>query len=85
MLRKTAHVVIVALSLAVGATLATSAVAAPSYPVQLGQAQAPAAEPASFWARPYPYGYAYRTNPCIRHVRVETRYGWRWRRVWICD
>jgi hypothetical protein len=35
--------------------------------------------PVSFWAKPYPYGYApWRRCP---RVRVETPYGWTWERV----
>ena len=30
-----------------------------------------------------PY-YAYNNYGCWRTVRVGTRYGWRWRRVWVC-
>lgn len=29
----------------------------------------------------YPYAYGY---GCYRPVRVATRYGWVWRRVWVC-
>jgi hypothetical protein len=38
---------------------------------------------ASFFGRPYPYGYT-GWGPCIRYVEVETRRGPRLRRVWIC-
>lgn len=42
-----------------------------------------AVERASFWARPFPYGYS-GWRGCRHHrVRVETPYGWRWRRVCI--
>ncbi len=40
---------------------------------------------ASFWGRPFPYGYAWRGYPgCYRHVLVDTPWGPRWRRVWVC-
>jgi len=38
---------------------------------------------ASFWGRPYPYGYT-GWGPCIRYVEVETRWGLRLRRVRVC-
>jgi hypothetical protein len=37
----------------------------------------------SFFGRPYPYGFT-GWGPCIRYVEVETRWGPRLRRVWIC-
>ncbi|MDE2470670.1 MAG: hypothetical protein KGL35_18485 [Bradyrhizobium sp.] len=37
----------------------------------------------SFWGQPYPYGFT-NWGPCIRYVEVETRWGWRLRRVWVC-
>jgi hypothetical protein len=40
------------------------------------------AVPVTFWARPYPHGYA-GWRGCRHRVRVETRYGWRWRRVCV--
>lgn len=38
---------------------------------------------ASFFGRPYPYGYT-GWGPCLRYVEVETRWGVRLRRVWVC-
>ena len=38
---------------------------------------------ASFWGRPYPYGYT-GWGPCIRYVEVQTRWGLRLRRVRVC-
>jgi hypothetical protein len=38
---------------------------------------------ASFFGRPYPYGYT-GWGPCVRYVEVETRWGLRLRRVWAC-
>ena len=38
---------------------------------------------ASFFGRPYPYGYT-GWGPCIRYVEVETPYGPRLRRVRAC-
>jgi hypothetical protein len=37
----------------------------------------------SFWGRPYPYGYT-GWGPCMRYVEVQTRWGVRLRRVWVC-
>ena len=38
---------------------------------------------ASFFARPYPHGYT-PWGRCIRYVEVQTRWGWRWRRINVC-
>jgi hypothetical protein len=38
---------------------------------------------ASFFGRPYPYGYT-GWGPCVRYVEVEGRYGPRLRRVRVC-
>jgi hypothetical protein len=38
---------------------------------------------ASFFGRPYPYGYT-GWGPCIRYIEVETPYGPRLRRVRSC-
>ena len=38
---------------------------------------------ASFFGRPYPYGYT-GWGPCIRNIQVETAYGPRLRRVRAC-
>jgi hypothetical protein len=38
---------------------------------------------ASFFARPFPHGYT-GWGPCIRYVEVQTRWGWRLRRVRVC-
>ena len=38
---------------------------------------------ASFFGRPYPYGYT-GWGPCVRYVEVEGRYGPRLLRVWVC-
>jgi hypothetical protein len=37
----------------------------------------------SFFGRPYPYGFT-GWGPCVRYVEVETRWGPRLRRVWVC-
>ena len=37
----------------------------------------------SFWGRPFPYGYT-GWGPCLRYVEVQTRWGVRLRRVWVC-
>jgi hypothetical protein len=37
-------------------------------------------------ASPYYYGYGpYYYGGCYRNVHVHTRYGWHWRRVWVCE
>jgi hypothetical protein len=41
------------------------------------------AQEASFFGRPYPYGYT-GWSPCFRYVEVQTRHGVRVRRVWVC-
>jgi hypothetical protein len=38
---------------------------------------------ASFFGRPYPYGYT-GWGPCVRYVEVQTRWGLRLRRVRVC-
>jgi hypothetical protein len=38
---------------------------------------------ASFWGRPYPYGYT-GWGPCIRYVPVQTRWGLALRKVRVC-
>jgi hypothetical protein len=38
---------------------------------------------ASFFGRPFPYGYT-GWGPCMRYVEVQTRWGLRLRRVWVC-
>jgi hypothetical protein len=38
---------------------------------------------ASFFARPFPHGYT-GWGPCIRYVEVQTRWGWRLRRIRVC-
>jgi hypothetical protein len=49
----------------------------PSVSIQSGLLEA------SFFGRPYPYGYT-GWGPCIRYVEVETRWGLRLRRVRVC-
>jgi hypothetical protein len=41
------------------------------------------AMPASFWGRPYPYGYT-GWGPCVRYVPVQTAWGTSWQRVSLC-
>ena len=38
---------------------------------------------ASFFARPFPYGYT-GWGPCFRYVEVQTRWGLRLRRIRVC-
>jgi len=85
MFRRATHLMIVAASLAIGTSFTTSAGAAPTYPIEPGPGTTSIAEQVSFWGLPYPYGYSYRGHRCLRHVRLQTRHGWRWRRVWVCD
>ncbi|MFL9823952.1 hypothetical protein [Rhodoplanes sp. SY1] len=47
--------------------------------------------PASFWAKPYPYGYRWRKTPCVRTVPSCTEAvvavpacEVRWKRVVVC-
>ncbi|MBK5958824.1 hypothetical protein CCR97_11475 [Rhodoplanes elegans] len=47
--------------------------------------------PASFWAKPYPYGYRWRKTPCVRTVPSCTEAvvavpacELRWKRVVVC-
>jgi hypothetical protein len=58
--------------------------AAPISPVDIGQGVRAELESVSFWARPFPYGYAQRHHRCVRYVRVGTRHGYRMRQVWVC-
>ena len=37
----------------------------------------------SFFARPFPHGYT-GWGRCIRYVEVQTRWGWRLRRINVC-
>jgi len=37
----------------------------------------------SFFARPFPHGYT-PWGRCIRYVEVQTRWGWRLRRINVC-
>ena len=85
MVRRISHIVIIAASFAIGACLATPGLRRPFIRLKSAKAAASAIEQASFWGLPYPYGYAYRDNPCVRHCPRPTRAGWRMRRVWVCD
>jgi hypothetical protein len=33
----------------------------------------------------YSYDYGYYDDGCYQLRRVPTPFGWRWRRVWVCD
>ena len=86
MVRRNFKIVVVAAAFALGACLVSPAVAAPVQPIDIAKGVAPEIDQVSFWGLPYPYGYAWRSNPCVRHVRVHSRGGYvRWRRVWVCD
>ena len=57
-------------------------------PLSLGRpASLTVIEPATFWARPYPYGYTYteRQIKCWVPQRIVTPTGPLWERVWVCD
>ena len=69
----------VALAMTVSTAFAMGPIGSPSQSVA---AQKDLLE-ASFFGRPYPYGYT-GWGPCIRYVEVENRRGPRLRRVWIC-
>jgi hypothetical protein len=58
--------------------------AAPIAPGASAGLSAPPVKFATFWGRPFPYGYVYLPGQCYRHVQVETPTGYVWRRVWIC-
>jgi hypothetical protein len=77
------------LGLAVVVLIGLAALAGPALSSSLeGDISPPSstAEPvqlASFFGRPYPYGYT-GWGPCIRYVEVETPYGPQLRRVRSC-
>lgn len=53
-------------------------------PINLGIAtETPAIMDVSFFGRPYPYGFT-GWGPCVRYIEVETRWGPRLRRIWVC-
>lgn len=62
----------------------SSAGAAPMAPAAIPTQASSPVEHASFWARPFPYGYAYGPGQCWKRVAEETPRGTVWRRVWIC-
>jgi hypothetical protein len=69
-----------------GLLAATDAVAGPvSSPAAATIARQ--VQPATFWGRPYPYGYAWRPAgrwACYAWRRIETPEGWRYARVPVC-
>ncbi len=68
----------------VGAPLVAPAAAAGPGSGLAALPAAPAAiERVSFWARPFPYGYAWR-NHCVKRVVERTPWGPRWRYVDVC-
>ena len=85
MVRRVSHIVVLTASLAMGTFLATPTFAAPIQPAAIGEGVGAAIDLASFWGLPYPFGYSYAANRCIKHVRVQTKHGRRWKRVWVCD
>jgi hypothetical protein len=82
MFRKMVYGLVAAAALGTACGSTAVSAAGPGFPGAL-PAVGPNVELASFWGEPYPYGYAWR-HGCVRHVKVETPYGWRWRRVWVC-
>ena len=83
MLGKTSVALVLAAFLASGFTAPSNA--AVTMPMALGQSMGNEIDRVSFWGEPYPYGYAYLHNPCIRYFRIETARGWRWKREWVCQ
>jgi hypothetical protein len=86
MFRKT----VLALGAATGLALVSLPTAAlavgPGFPATLPTAS-PAVEQATFWARPFPYGYVWHRHPqCMRVVEERDFWGVvHTRRVWVCD
>ncbi len=47
---------------------------------------------ATFWGRPYPFGYAWvypaeqarSDRDCLQRRKIKTAHGWRVKRVWVC-
>jgi hypothetical protein len=78
MVRSFGILCILAAGLMVGSGSA-SALGLPVHPLQLSSE----IQPVSFFGRPYPFGYT-GWGHCVRYVQVETRWGPRLRRVWVC-
>jgi hypothetical protein len=72
----------------VGAVMAVgclgSATASPAAPSVLALSVQSPVELASFWARPYPFGYRYTPGQCYIHVQEDTPRGPVWKRIWVC-
>jgi hypothetical protein len=83
MLGKASITLVVTASLVTG--FAALSRAAPAMPITMGPSMGSDTYRISFWGEPYPYGYAYLHNPCVRYFRIETPRGWRWKREWICQ
>lgn len=88
---KSFRVAVIAASVSLGLAFAAQpATAAPIYPAELGKGLDSLTEKASFWGWPYPYGYTYGSwgaqypRGCVKYVRVQTRHGWRSKRIWVC-
>jgi len=68
--------------LCVGPVLAAPLPLTPLQPLALALAPA---EKATFWGRPYPYGYAYKpTSSCHIRRHVHGPSGWYWKQVNTC-
>lgn len=63
---------------------AGSAMAFPSAPLPVQNATM--VQQATFWGRPFPYGYNWSLRKaCTRYETVETAHGPRTERVWVCS
>jgi hypothetical protein len=82
MVRNGLRMAIVGALIAIG-SLATAR-AAPIAPSAMTAAIGSPADFVSFWALPFPFGYAYRPGQCSMYVQEESPRGLVWRRVWIC-
>jgi hypothetical protein len=80
MLHKSLRVVIVGALMTVGCL--GSAYAAPIAPAAITTLSSPSVKLASFWGRPFPWGYRFYRGQCYSYVPSESGYGWR--RVWVC-
>lgn len=77
MVRKFGIVCALGLLMSGGSAFALGLVASPSTSAQQDLLEA------SFFGRPYPYGYT-GWGRCVRYVEVQARRGIRVHRVWVC-
>jgi hypothetical protein len=83
MLRNTIYALVAAAGMSVALAPAATA-AGPANGLAAWRAAGSGVEQVSFWGHPFPYGYRWRRSGCVRHVRVDTPWGRRWERVWVC-